>query len=431
MGVITKKIKGTEDVLPKDSYRWQFVEDVMRKESAAYGFKEIRTPVFEHTELFARGVGQTTDVVQKEMYTFDTKGGESVTLRPEGTAGAARAVLEHGLVNDSLPIKASYFVSCYRYEKPQAGRLREFHQFGLECYGTQSPVADAELICAAQSIFDRLGIKQLRLEINSIGCPTCRAEYHKALKEYFYGYKDELCETCNSRLEKNPMRILDCKSPICSKIAQGAPKITDYLCDECKEHFASVQKYLDAAGVEYTVNPTIVRGLDYYTKTVFEFVTDFIGAQGTVCGGGRYDGLIEELGGKHLPSLGFAMGIERLLMLMDKQGIEIPQPSTCDLYVAVMGESASLKSFEIIKAVRSCGLIAETDIVGRGLRAQMKYADKIGAKFSMVLGDNEIEQGKAVIKNMSSGEQTEIVLDNTFAEKFMVLQLADVDSFKL
>ncbi|WP_449077865.1 histidine--tRNA ligase [Ruminococcus sp.] len=431
MGVITKKIKGTEDVLPKDSYRWQFVEDVMRKESAAYGFKEIRTPVFEHTELFARGVGQTTDVVQKEMYTFDTKGGESVTLRPEGTAGAARAVLEHGLVNDSLPIKASYFVSCYRYEKPQAGRLREFHQFGLECYGTQSPVADAELICAAQSIFDRLGIKQLRLEINSIGCPTCRAEYHKALKEYFYGYKDELCETCNSRLEKNPMRILDCKSPVCSKIAQGAPKITDYLCDECKEHFASVQKYLDAAGVEYTVNPTIVRGLDYYTKTVFEFVTDFIGAQGTVCGGGRYDGLIEELGGKHLPSLGFAMGIERLLMLMDKQGIEIPKPSTCDLYVAVMGESASLKSFEIIKAVRSCGLIAETDIVGRGLRAQMKYADKIGAKFSMVLGDNEIEQGKAVIKNMSSGEQTEIVLDGTFAEKFMVLQLADVDSFKL
>lgn len=431
MGVITKKIKGTEDVLPKDSYRWQFVEDVMRKESAAYGFKEIRTPVFEHTELFARGVGQTTDVVQKEMYTFDTKGGESVTLRPEGTAGAARAVLEHSLVNDSLPIKASYFVSCYRYEKPQAGRLREFHQFGLECYGTQSPVADAELICAAQSIFDRLGIKQLRLEINSIGCPTCRAEYHKELKEYFYGYKDELCETCNSRLEKNPMRILDCKSPVCSKIAQGAPKITDYLCDECKEHFASVQKYLDAAGVEYTVNPTIVRGLDYYTKTVFEFVTDFIGAQGTVCGGGRYDGLIEELGGKHLPSLGFAMGIERLLMLMDKQGIEIPKPSTCDLYVAVMGESASLKSFEIIKAVRSCGLIAETDVVGRGLRAQMKYADKIGAKFSMVLGDNEIEQGKAVIKNMSSGEQTEIVLDDTFAEKFMVLQLADVDSFKL
>lgn len=431
MALITKKIKGTEDVLPKESYRWQFVEDIMRKESAAYGFKEIRTPVFEHTELFQRGVGQTTDVVQKEMYTFDTKGGESVTLRPEGTAGAARAVLEHSLENDGLPIKASYFVSCYRYEKPQAGRLREFHQFGIEEYGTQSPMADAELICVAQSIFDRLGIKQLRLVINSIGCPTCRSEYHKALKEYFGGHTEELCDTCNSRLEKNPMRILDCKSPICSKIAENAPKITDYLCDECKEHFAQVQKYLDVAGVEYIVNPTIVRGLDYYTKTVFEFVTDFIGAQGTVCGGGRYDGLIEELGGKHLPSLGFAMGIERLLMLMDKQGIEIPKPSTCDLYVATMGDNAKLKAFTLVKSVRDCGLIAETDIVGRGLRPQMKYADKIGAKYSMVLGDNEIEQGEAEVKNMTNGEKTTLKLDETFAEKFSILQLTDRDPFKM
>lgn len=431
MALITKKIKGTEDVLPKDSYRWQFVEDVMRRESKAYGFKEIRTPVFEHTELFQRGVGQTTDVVQKEMYTFDTKGGESVTLRPEGTAGAARAVLEHSLENDGLPIKASYFVSCYRYEKPQAGRLREFHQFGVEEYGTQSPLADAEIICVAQSIFDRLGIKQLRLEINSIGCPTCRAEYHKALREYFGARKEELCDTCNSRLEKNPMRILDCKSPICSKIAEGAPKITDYLCDECREHFEQVQKYLDVAGVEYTVNPTIVRGLDYYTKTVFEFVTDFIGAQGTVCGGGRYDGLIEELGGKHLPSLGFAMGMERLLMLMDKQGIEIPKPSSCDLYVATMGDKAKEKAFSLIKSVRDCGLIAETDVVGRGLRPQMKYADKIGAKFSLVLGDNEIEQNSAEVKNMTTGEKTTLALDETFAEKFSVLQLTANEAFKL
>ncbi len=431
MALITKKIKGTEDVLPKDSYRWQFVEDIMRKESASFGFKEIRTPVFEHTELFSRGVGQTTDVVQKEMYTFDTKGGESVTLRPEGTAGAARAVLEHGIINDGLPIKASYLVSCYRYEKPQAGRLREFHQFGLEVYGTQSPVADAELICAAQSIFDRLGVKQLHLEINSIGCPTCRAEYHKALKNFFENRKDDLCDTCNSRLEKNPMRILDCKSPVCSEIAKNAPKITEYLCDECKEHFASVQKYLDSAGIKYIVNPTIVRGLDYYTKTVFEFVTDFIGAQGTVCGGGRYDGLVEELGGKPLPSLGFAMGIERLLMLMEKQGIEIPKPSTCDLYVAVMGDKAVCKSFEIIKGVRECGLTAETDIVGRGLRAQMKYADKIGAKFSIVLGDDEIEKGFAGVKNMQSGEVTSFNLDDTFAEKFMLLQFADNNAFNL
>lgn len=431
MALITKKIKGTEDVLPKDSYRWQFVEDVMRRESKAYGFKEIRTPVFEHTELFQRGVGQTTDVVQKEMYTFDTKGGESVTLRPEGTAGAARAVLEHSLENDGLPIKASYFVSCYRYEKPQAGRLREFHQFGVEEYGTQSPLADAEIICVAQSIFDRLGIKQLRLEINSIGCPTCRAEYHKALREYFGARKEDLCDTCNSRLEKNPMRILDCKSPICSKIAEGAPKITDYLCDECREHFEQVQKYLDVAGVEYTVNPTIVRGLDYYTKTVFEFVTDFIGAQGTVCGGGRYDGLIEELGGKHLPSLGFAMGMERLLMLMDKQGIEIPKPSSCDLYVATMGDKAKKKAFSLIKSVRDCGLIAETDVVGRGLRPQMKYADKIGAKFSLVLGDNEIEQNSAEVKNMTTGEKTTLALDETFAEKFSVLQLTANEAFKI
>ncbi len=431
MALITKKIKGTEDVLPKDSYRWQFVENIMRNEARSYGFKEIRTPVFEHTELFARGVGQTTDVVQKEMYTFDTKGGESVTLRPEGTAGAARAVLEHSLENEGLPIKASYFVSCYRYEKPQAGRLREFHQFGLEEYGTQSPAADAELICAAQSIFDRLGIEQLRLEINSIGCPVCRAEYHQVLKSYFEGYTDELCDTCLSRLDKNPMRILDCKSPICSKIAEGAPKITDFLCDECREHFDAVQKYLDAADIKYTVNPTIVRGLDYYTKTVFEFVTDCIGAQGTVCGGGRYDGLIEELGGKHLPSLGFAMGLERLLMLMDTQEIEIPKPTGCDLYVAAMGENAAFKAFEIIKSVRDSGLIAETDVVGRGLRAQMKYADKIGAKYSLVIGDNELEQGEAEVKNMESGEKTRLALDNTFAEKFSILEITDDKAFKI
>lgn len=431
MALITKKIKGTEDVLPKESYRWQFIEKIMREEAAAYGFREIRTPVFEHTELFARGVGQTTDVVQKEMYTFDTKGGESVTLRPEGTAGAARAVLEHALENDGLPIKASYFVSCYRYEKPQAGRLREFHQFGLEVYGTQSPVADAELICAAQSIFNRLQIGQLRLEINSIGCSECRANYHKALKAYFEQYKSELCDTCLSRLEKNPMRILDCKSPICSKIAEGAPKITDYLCEECEKHFEAVQKYLDRAGVKYTVNPTIVRGLDYYTKTVFEFVTDCIGAQGTVCGGGRYDGLIEELGGKHLPSLGFAMGLERLLMVMDKQGIEIPDFNECKLYIAAMGESANEKSFELANALRECGMEVQTDIVGRGLRAQMKYADKIGAKYSMVIGDNELEQNKASVKNMNTGKQYEISIDKDFINSFMQMEISDEQQQKV
>ncbi|MED9969296.1 MAG: histidine--tRNA ligase [Ruminococcus sp.] len=430
LALIARKIKGTEDVLPKQSYRWQFVENIMREESRNYGFREIRTPVFEHTELFARGVGQTTDVVQKEMYTFDTKGGESVTLRPEGTAGAARAVLEHALENEGLPIKASYFVSCYRYEKPQAGRLREFHQFGIEEYGTQAPAADAEIICLAQSVLDRLGLSQVHLEINSIGCPECRAKYNEALCEYYSQYRDRLCPTCLTRLEKNPLRLLDCKSPEDHKLAEGAPKITDYLCTECETHFAEVKKYLDAAGVEYTVNPYIVRGLDYYTKTVFEFVTDCIGAQGTVCGGGRYDGLIEELGGKHMPSLGFAMGMERLLMVMDAQKIEIPDNDKTALYIATMGDAAKAKAFELLRRVREFGLIAETDVVGRGLRAQMKYADKIGAKYSMVIGDNEIEQNTAKVKNMDSGEQTELALDESFAEKFSVLELTDNSSFE-
>lgn len=423
MALITKKIKGTEDVLPKQSYRWQFVENIMREEAAKFGFKEIRTPVFEHTELFARGVGQTTDVVQKEMYTFETKGKESVTLRPEGTAGAARAILEHSLTNEGLPIKAYYLTSCYRYEKPQAGRLREFHQFGIEEYGTSSPLADAEVISLADSIFKRLQIRDLHLEINSIGCPACRAEYHKALKEYFEEYKGELCETCLTRLDKNPMRILDCKSPVCSKIAENAPKIVDYLCEECQSHFQQVQRFLDTAKIDYKINPTIVRGLDYYTKTVFEFVSDAIGSQGTVCGGGRYDGLIEELGGQHLPSLGYAMGIERLLMVMENQGIEIPTPDTCALYIAGLGDNAQVKAFELVQSVREFGLYAETDVVGRGLRPQMKYADKIGAQFSMVIGDNEIEQGIAKVKNMTTGEQTELAMDETFAQKFSQLQM--------
>lgn len=418
MDLITKSVKGTQDVLPKESYKWQFIEKIMREEANAHSFKEIRTPVFEHTELFQRSVGDTTDVVQKEMYTFNTKGEDSITLRPEGTAGSARAILEHGVYNDGYPIKAYYFTSCYRYEKPQKGRLREFHQFGMEVYGAASYFADAEVICAADSIFKRLGVKGLNLEINSIGCPNCRANYHKALKEYFAEHTSELCETCLSRLEKNPMRILDCKSPICSKIAEKAPTVLDYICDDCREHFEGVKKCLDSVGIEYTVNPTIVRGLDYYTRTVFEFVSSSIGAQGTVCGGGRYDGLIEELGGQHTPSLGYAIGIERLLLLLEAQGIEIPAAPTCDIYIAGLGEKAQLKSFELVKTVRSSSLSAECDIVGRSLKAQMKYADKIGAKFSIVLGDSEIESGKAQLKNMETGEKAEISLGENFFSDF-------------
>ena len=375
-------------------------------------------------------MGDTTDVVQKEMYTFDDKGGRSITLRPEGTAGAVRSYLENGLCNEALPQKVCYLISCYRYEKPQAGRLREFHQFGVECFGSASPLADAEIIALAKSLFDTLGVKDLSLEINSIGCPTCRAEYHKALKEYFSSRKDELCDTCKSRLDRNPMRILDCKSPICHEIAEGAPVVIDYLCDECKEHFENVQKYLKAQNIEYTINPQIVRGLDYYTKTVFEFVSNSIGAQGTVCGGGRYDGLVEELGGQHTPSLGFAMGIERLMLLMEAQGCEFPEAEKPDLFIVALGEKATLKAVEIAKDMREEGFSALLDLNQRSVRAQMKYADKLGAKFNVVIGDNEVEAKTAKLKNMQTGEETEINLD-TFVSGFYSIslneQLADLE----
>ncbi len=426
MALITKKPRGTEDVLPRDSYRWQFLEKLFRDEARAFGYREMRTPVFEHTNLFERGVGDTTDIVQKEMYTFLTKGGDSITLRPEGTAGAARAFLEHGLHNDPLPIKAYYLTSCYRYEKPQAGRLREFHQFGMECYGTQDPAADAELITAAANIFDRLGLKNISLEINSIGCPTCRAEYHKALTAYFAQYKDELCKDCQERFSRNPMRLLDCKVPHDHEIAQGAPTVLDYLCDECSAHFEGVKHYLDANGVAYTVNPTIVRGLDYYTKTVFEFLSGDIGAQSAVCAGGRYDGLIEELGGNPMPALGFAAGIERLLLTLEAQGVEIPLPASCDIYIASMGEDAHQKASALCNSLRKAGLYAEFDVVGRGLKAQMKYANKIGARFSIVLGDNEIEEGKAKLKNMLTGEQSDVPLEaEAFINAFTQIKLND------
>lgn len=424
MALITKAIKGTKDVLPKDVHKNQYIEATALDIASKFGYKEIRTPVFEHTELFQRGVGDTTDVVQKEMYTFDDKGGRSITLRPEGTAGAVRSFLENGLCNEALPQKVCYLTSCYRYEKPQAGRLREFHQFGVECFGTASPLADAEIIALAKSIFDTLGVRDLSLEINSIGCPKCRAKYHKALKEYFASRKDELCDTCKGRLDRNPMRILDCKSPICHEIAQGAPVVIDYLCDECKEHFEKVQKYLDAQNIEYKINPQIVRGLDYYTKTVFEFVSNSIGAQGTVCGGGRYDGLVEELGGQHTASLGFAMGLERLMLLMEAQGCEFPQAEKPDLFIVALGEKATLKALEIAKDMREEGFSALLDLNQRSVRAQMKYADKLGAKFNVVIGDNEVENKIAKLKNMQTGEETEINLD-TFVSGFYNISLND------
>lgn len=422
MALITKAIKGTKDVLPSEVYKNQYIEATCLTVAENFGYKEMRTPVFEHTELFQRGVGDTTDVVQKEMYTFDDKGGRSITLRPEGTAGAARSFLENGLSNEALPQKICYLTSCYRYEKPQAGRLREFHQFGIECFGATSPLADAEMIALAKQIFYELGVKDLHLELNSIGCPTCRAEYHKALKEYFAPRVDELCDTCRDRLDRNPMRILDCKSPVCSEIAKDAPVVLDYLCDECKEHFEKTKSYLDAMNIEYIVNPQIVRGLDYYTKTVFEFVADSIGAQGTVCGGGRYDGLIEELGGQHTPSLGFAMGLERLQLVMEAQGCEFPEPSRPDLFIVAMGDKATLKAVEIAKDMRDEGYSVVYDLNGRSLRAQMKYADKINAKYNVVIGDNEVDTKSAVLKDMATGEQSDISLE-TFVSGFYSITL--------
>ena len=410
MALLTQAIRGTGDVLPNDSHRWQFVENTMLETARLFGFREIRTPVFEHTELFVRSVGDTTDVVQKEMYTFDDNGGRSITLRPEGTAGAVRAFLEHGLHNEALPQKVSYVTSCYRYEKPQAGRLREFHQFGVECFGTAEPQADAEIISLAAAAFEALGIKNLSLEINSIGCPECRAKFYDALREYFGSNQGELCETCKGRLERNPMRILDCKSPVCKKIAEGAPTVLDYICDDCRDHFEKTKSYLTAMGIEYTVNPTIVRGLDYYTRTVFEFVSGDLGAQSTVCGGGRYDGLVEQMGGPKTPALGFAVGLERLLMIMDAQKCEFPETKPCDVYIAPMGEKAAIMASKLAKMLRAEGFFAETDIVGRGLKAQMKYANKIGAKYTVVLGDDEIAAGKANLKCMETGEQTEVSL---------------------
>ena len=418
MAVITQAPRGTEDVLPEEAVQWQVIEAVMRSEASLHGFGEVRTPVFEHTELFQRGVGDTTDIVQKEMYTFLDKGGRSVTLRPEGTAGAARAMLEHGVYNNGLPVKFYYFTSCYRYEKAQKGRLREFHQFGAEMYGSADPLADAEVILLGSSIFERFGLKDVRLEINSIGCPECRAKYLEALRAYFEDRKGELCETCLGRLERNPMRILDCKSPVCSAIAQGAPRMLDYLCDECREHFEKVKSYLDALMIDYVVNPHIVRGLDYYTKTVFEFVSHNDKTDGLVCGGGgRYDGLIEELGGQHTPSLGFAMGLERLLSVIEAQGIELPGDQKCDIYIGSIGDAASLVAAKLCTDLRSDGVSAQFDVAGRSVKAQMKYADKLGARFTCVIGDDDIAKGEVLVKNMENGEKTAFSIEN-FSDEF-------------
>ncbi len=418
MAEINKAPRGTNDVLPSDVHKWQYVEQTLIDTASLYGFKEIRVPVFEHTEVFTKSVGDTTDVVQKEMYTFTDKGDRSITLRPEFTAGVIRSIIEHSLTAAALPVKVCYTGGCYRYEKPQAGRLREFHQFGVECFGAASALADAEIIALAKQYFDFIGIEGLAVEINSIGCPECRKKYSQALKEFFESKKEQLCETCLSRLDRNPMRILDCKSPVCSEIATGAPVVLDFICDDCRDHFEALKKYLEAMDIEYVVNPQIVRGLDYYTRTVFEFVSLEEKTKGLVLGGGgRYDGLIEELGGAPLPACGFAMGLERLLIHMEESGVAFPEAPKCNLSIVTAGERAVLKALELSSALRAQGYTVNVDIAGRSIKAQMKYANKINSEFTVVLGDNELDEGTAKLKNMQDGTETVVALGN-FDEGF-------------
>lgn len=427
MKLVATRNKGAKDILPADIHKWRTVEQVAADIAQCYGFKEIRVPTFEKTELFVRSVGETTDVVQKEMFTV-TGTESSFTLRPEGTAGVIRALLQNGLMNEAAPQKLFYFVNCFRHENVQKGRLWEFHQFGAEMAGSPSPAADAEVICFAGDILRRLGLQNISLHINSIGCPKCREEYYKVLREFLSPNREKLCGTCQSRFEKNPMRILDCKSDICKGIAEGAPLITDYLCDECREHFERLKGILDEMGVKYVIDPKIVRGLDYYTKTVFEFISDDIGAQGTICGGGRYDGLIEEIGGAPTPALGFAMGLERVIMAMESQGVEfMPEPS-CDIYIASMGEKAQGQTMKLIRELREAGHCAQGDVMSRELRGQLKYADKIGAAYSAVIGDSELESGRVSLKNMKTGEKTELPLLPLadFVDKFTDIRMADM-----
>ncbi len=417
MAYLTSAPRGTKDILPEETPKWQYLEKTLLETAELFGFREIRIPTFEHTELFSRSVGDTTDVVQKEMYTFTDKGDRSVTLRPEGTAGIARAALEHGLLGDALPLKLSYNITCFRYEKPGSGRYREFHQFGVELYGAPSPAADSEVLALAYECLQVLGLQNVVLEINSLGCPECRKKYTQALLDYFGQYRGQLCSTCLERLDRNPLRVLDCKSPEDKKIAAGAPSILDYLCDDCREHFREVQERLTAAQIPFRVEPTIVRGLDYYTRTVFEMVHTAPDGERLVCGGGgRYGGLIQELGGNPTEGIGFAMGLERLLSIMTAEGCDFPPEQSCDIYLVSMGAAAGVKAFQLANLLRSEGFFAQSDLMGRSVKAQMKYANKIGAKYVIVLGDSELEAGEAQLKSMRTGEASAIKLDGSFSD---------------
>ena len=412
-----QKPKGTVDILPEETVIWHKMEEIIRDCTKNAGFHEIRIPTFELSGVYKRGVGQTTDIVQKEMFTLSDRGDNTeMCLRPEGTAGVVRSVIENGLYNEAMPLKLYYIGPFFRYEKPQAGRSREFYQFGVEMFGADSAYADASVISLASKVLDKIGVGT-SLHINSIGCPKCRPLYRQALVDYFEGKKEELCPTCRERLKTNPLRILDCKSPICSEIAAGAPKTIDYLCEDCGAHFNALKESLTALEIPYTVDPKIVRGLDYYVRTVFEFISEDIGAQSTVCGGGRYDGLVEQLDGPKLGGIGFGMGLTRLALALKTLAGEgkttLPVNASPALYIAPMGENAAVYALATVEKLRNKGIYAECDIASRSLKAQMKYADKIGAEYVLVVGDNELESGKALLKNMrDKDDRREVELGN-------------------
>ncbi|MCL2057085.1 MAG: histidine--tRNA ligase [Oscillospiraceae bacterium] len=418
MPLKTKRIRGTRDITPAEIHKWRYVERAALETAGCYGFGEVRTPIIEKTELFIKGTGESTDIVTKEMYSFKM-GREDISLRPEGTPNAVRAALENGLLGDALPLKLCYIQPNFRHENPQAGRYRQHTQFGVECFGAASPSADAEVIRLARDLLERLGIGDVTLHINSIGCPQCRPGYNAALTEYYETRSDKLCDICRERLVRNPLRLLDCKNDTCKAIAQNAPKTIEKLCGDCSGHFDGLKKRLDAVGINYITDPLIVRGLDYYTKTVFEFISDKIGSQATVCGGGRYDVLIEQMGGPPTPGLGFGMGLDRILMVMEENGADFPVPRTCDIYIGSMGEDEGIKALALSCHLRREGFIAHCDTMGRSVKAQMKYANKIGARFSCIIGSNELETGKLSVKDMQTGEAQAVPLDEKALAGFL------------
>lgn len=408
--MITQRPKGTQDWFGADMHKRNIIEDKARKICKVYNIKQIITPMFEHTVLFQRGVGETTDVVQKEMYTFEDKGNRSITLKPEGTAGAIRAYLENSMYAASQPTKLFYFTQAFRYEQPGSGRLRQHHQFGVEFIGSKSPLAEVELICLLTEFIADLGLKDAKLHINSIGCANCRATYNKALTAFLEQHKEGLCPTCHARMEKNPLRVLDCKVPSCQEIVKDAPRTIEYLDEECHAHFEKLKSLLDAMGISYVVDTGIVRGLDYYTKTVFEFVN----SEGfTLCGGGRYDKLIHEIDEKQdIPSVGFGMGIERILYFLEQEGVTLAPEEVPDLYVGILGNEAKARAYALVRELRQAGIVVETDYMDRSVKAQMKFANKIGARYTAVIGSDELEKGIVQLKNMEGHEQTEIAIDD-------------------